>query len=278
MSGILYIVATPIGNLDDITIRALEVLRCCDVLAAEDTRRTSKLLERHGISKRMVSLHEHNEERVASGLVNQLKDGKSVALVSDAGTPLLSDPGYRLVRLAGEQGVKVAAVPGPSAITAALSVSGLPTNRFLFEGFMPAKAQQRKKRLEFLAFESRTLVFFEASHRIESFLADLEAVFGPERQAVVCRELTKTFETVKRGTVAELREWVAGDANQRKGEFVVLVKGAQSDSGEHLIKAVEMARALTEFMTTSQAARVAGRICDVSRREIYPFITEPSQD
>jgi len=278
MSGILYIVATPIGNLDDITIRALEVLGSCDVLAAEDTRRTSKLLDRHGISKRMVSLHEHNEERVALGLVSKLKEGKSVALVSDAGTPLLSDPGYRLVRLAGEQGVKVAAVPGPSAITAALSVSGLPTNRFSFEGFMPAKAPQRKKRLEFLAFESRTLIFFEASHRIESFLEDLEETFGPERQAVVCRELTKTFETVLRGTVRELRERVAGDANQRKGEFVVLVRGAESNSDEQLIKAIEMARALTEFMTTSQAARIAGRICDVSRREIYQFITDSSPD
>ena len=265
----LHVVATPIGNLEDISLRALDVLANADVVAAEDTRRSRQLLSRHGVDRSLVALHEHNEEKQAPQLVNRLLNGESVALVSDAGTPLLSDPGYRLVRLAVENGIEVVAVPGPSAITAALSVSGLPTDRFTFEGFLPAKATGRLKRLGALQGETRTLVFFESSHRIEACLADLEQAFGGDRQAAVCRELTKQFETVLRGSLAEIREQVENDANQRKGEFVVVVAGGEAQEGG-LTQAMELASILKEHVGASQAARIAARIHGVSRRDVYP--------
>ena len=277
----LYVVATPIGNLEDITLRALEVLASVDVIAAEDTRRSRVLLSRHGIERPMLALHEHNESQQAPALVRRLQKGESVALISDAGTPLLSDPGFRLVRLAAEAGLDVIAVPGPSAVTAALSVSGLPTDRFTFEGFLPSRQAARVRHLAGLAGEERTLVFFESSHRIAASLADLEAAFGSKRPAAVCRELTKQFETVLRGTLEEIRRAVEADDNQRKGEFVVLVGGCEASSDANLAHAVELASELKTHLGGSQAARVAAKIHGVSRRDVYAAIearSEPGTD
>ncbi|MGD8681453.1 MAG: 16S rRNA (cytidine(1402)-2'-O)-methyltransferase [Lysobacterales bacterium] len=267
--GRLYVVATPIGNLDDLTLRARSVLAEADVVAAEDTRHTRNLLARHGLDRPLVSLHEHNEDTQSANLVGRLEAGESVALVSDAGTPLISDPGYRLVRRAAEAGIEVVAVPGPSAVTAALSVSGLATDRFAFEGFLPSRSSARRKALTALQAESRTLVFFESSHRIRDCLEDLCDLFGPERPAAICRELTKQFETVLRGTLAELSRRVAEDADQRKGEFVLVVAGASTETAVGMAAALELARALQEHVGLSQAARIAAKFHGVSRRDVY---------
>jgi 16S rRNA (cytidine1402-2'-O)-methyltransferase len=265
----LYVVATPIGNLEDITRRALEVLSGVDLVAAEDTRRTRVLLTRHGLDKPLVSLQEHNERQKAPGLIGKIIEGASIALVSDAGTPLLSDPGYRLVSLAVAEGIEVVAVPGPSAITAALSISGLPTDRFTFEGFLPARQGARVKVLQRLNDETRTLVFFESSHRIQDCVADLCDVMGATRPVAVCREMTKQFETVLRGSLQEVKERIASDPDQRKGEFVIVVAGSENPSGDPLSEAIRLAKSLLEFLPASQAARVAARIHEVSRREVY---------
>lgn len=268
-TGCLYVVATPIGNLDDITLRALRVLSEATVIAAEDTRHSRALLARHGLDRRLVALHEHNEEQQAPRLVERMQRGETVALVSDAGTPLLSDPGYRLVGLAVAAGIDVLAVPGPSSVTAALSICGLPTDRFVFEGFLPARRAARVKALEGLRSEPRTVVLFESSHRIADCLADLEAVFGAERQAVICREMTKQFETVLRGSLAELGKLLGSDADQRRGEFVVVVAGCPGSPEEKLPEAIRLARELQPLIGASQAARTAARLLDVPRRAVY---------
>jgi 16S rRNA (cytidine1402-2'-O)-methyltransferase len=268
----LYVVATPIGNLEDITLRALSVLAEADIVAAEDTRHSRVLLSRHGIERKLVALHEHNEDKLAEQLVGKILGGESLALISDAGTPLLSDPGYRLVRLAAEAGIPVVPVPGASAVTAALSVAGLPTDRFVFEGFLPSKATARRKRLQSLAGEPRTLVFFESSHRIGECLADLAAAFGEDRPAAVCRELTKRFETVLRGTLAGIRGQVDSDPDQHKGEFVLVVGGSSVDFADGLEQALGLARALREHVGASQAARIAANLHGVSRRDVYRLL------
>jgi 16S rRNA (cytidine1402-2'-O)-methyltransferase len=265
----LYVVATPIGNLEDISLRALEVLAGVDLIAAEDTRRSRILMARHGLDKPLQSLQEHNEEQKAPRLVERLLKGESIALVSDAGTPLLSDPGFRFVALAAAAGIEVVTVPGPSSITAALSISGLPTDRFTFEGFLPSRHSARVKFLERLDTEPRTLVLFESSHRIQDSLSDMMEVFGAERLIAVCREMTKQFETVLRGTLAEVGGLIAADPNQRKGEFVLVVAGSEEDVGDRLVQALVLAKALLEFLPASQAARVAARIHQVPRREVY---------
>jgi 16S rRNA (cytidine1402-2'-O)-methyltransferase len=268
-AGTLHVVATPIGNLEDITLRAVRILSEVDLVAAEDTRRTRVLLDRHGIETRLVALHEHNEDQLAPRLVKRLVKGESLALVSDAGTPLLSDPGYRLVRLAGDEGINIRTVPGASAVTAALSVSGVATDRFAFEGFLPQRRSARLSRLESLRREQRTLLVFESSHRIVECLSDMENVLGGDREAAFCRELTKTFETVRRDSLAGLSRFVREDPQQRKGEIVVVISGAVVDEDERMENAMEMSRALLEFLSVSQAARVASRLCNVSRRELY---------
>jgi len=265
----LYVVATPIGNLEDITLRALDVLAAVDVIAAEDTRRTRVLMSRYSLDKPLLTLQEHNEDQKAPQLVERLCRGESIALVSDAGTPLLSDPGFRLVRLASEAGIEVVTVPGPSSITAALSISGLPTDRFTFEGFLPSRHSARVKCLAALKSEPRTLVFFESSHRIGESLKDLAEVFGEERAVALCREMTKQFETVLRGSLKEVGQRVNSDQNQRKGEFVLVVAGCQPDSDSGLDGALELARTLQEYLSASQAARVAARVHGVSRRKLY---------
>ena len=272
----LYVVATPIGNLEDITLRALEILAAVDLIAAEDTRRTRILMSRYSLDKPLLTLQEHNEEQKAPQLVERLCGGESVALVSDAGTPLLSDPGFRLVRLAAEAGIEVVTVPGPSSITAALSISGLPTDRFTFEGFLPSRHAARVKRLVTLKTERRTMVFFESSHRIQQSLGDLVEVFGAGRAVALCREMTKQFETVLRGSLEEVRQRVNNDPNQRKGEFVLVVAGCRPDIDAGYAQALELARALQEHLSASQAARVSAKLNGVSRRELYAELEKPA--
>jgi len=273
-SATLHVVATPIGNMDDITVRALKVLAAVDLIAAEDTRHTRTLLAHHGIDKSLVALHEHNEEQSAPHLVKKLSGGLSIALVSDAGTPLLSDPGFRLVRLAAAAGITIVAIPGASAVTAALSISGLATDRFLFEGFLPPKQFARIGLLESLRDEQRTVVFFESSHRIEACLRDMKSVLGRDRQVAICREMTKQFETVLRGNLAELCERVEGDPNQRKGEFVIVLAGGELEYSGAMSKALNLGRALQEYLSMSQASRVAAKVYDVSRREVYECLEQ----
>lgn len=275
-AGVLYVVATPIGNLADMTQRAIEVLGAVALVAAEDTRRSQVLLSHYGIATPLIALHEHNETALAPRLIERLLRGESIALVSDAGTPLVSDPGYRLLHLAIGQHIVVHPVPGASAVTAALSVAGLPTDRFVFEGFLPARKSARVARLESLRQESRTLVLFESSHRIIDSLHDLATVFGATRPAAVCRELSKRFETVLRGGLGELAERVAADHYQQKGEFVLVVGGASVDSETRLAAAVELALALQEHLPASKAAGVAARIHAVSRREVYRLVGHAS--
>lgn len=272
--GILYVVATPIGNMEDITLRALRVLAGCDFVAAEDTRRTRALLSRHGLARPLLALHEHNEEKQAPALVKRLVAGESASLVSDAGTPLLSDPGYRLVGLAIDSGVRVVPIPGPSSITAALSVSGLPTDRFSFEGFIPARKAARRRYLEQRASEPRTQLFFETGQRLAASLQDASSVFGRERNAVLCRELTKQFETILRGTLDEISQQVSEDPNQQKGEVVLLVAGHDSSHDKDFVAALELAAELREHVTSSQAARIAARIHGVPRRALYSALEE----
>jgi 16S rRNA (cytidine1402-2'-O)-methyltransferase len=268
--GALYVVATPIGNLADISRRAIEVLNRVDRIAAEDTRRTGRLLQHYGIQTPMLSLHEHNERELAVQLVEQLVQGLTLALVSDAGTPLISDPGYNLVRLAREAGLPVVPVPGASALIAALSVSGLPTDHFVFEGFLPSRQLARKARLEALRSESRTLVFYEASHRILECLKDMLVTFGVERRAVLARELTKQFETIRTGTLQDLLRWVGDDPNQQKGEFVILVE-AEPAGEAHAVdaEAERILNLLLDELPIKTAAKLAARITGLNKRALY---------
>lgn len=265
----LYVVATPIGNLADLSPRAQEVLRSVAAICAEDTRHTGQLLSHFGISRPLVALHDHNEEAMAERVVARLLGGESMAVVSDAGTPLVSDPGFRLVRAARAAGVKVSPVPGACAAIAALSVAGLPSDRFLFEGFLPAKAAARRERLQRLAGETGTLVFYESSHRIAESLADMAAAFGDERPAVVARELTKLFETVLDGTLAQLRAAVEADDNQRKGEFVVMVQGAADDEAAKIAEGRRLHARLKEHLPPSTAAKLAAELSGAPRKLLY---------
>jgi len=226
--GCLWVVATPIGHRDDLSARAIETLRAVAVIAAEDTRHSRPLLLHHGVATPLVALHDYNEREVVDALVARLQGGESVALISDAGTPLISDPGFRLVRAARAAGIRCAPVPGACAAIAALSVAGLPSDRFVFEGFLPAKAAARRSRLRELAGEPRTIIFYESSHRVAESLADMRDVFGAEREAVLARELTKMFETVLGEPLAALAARVAADPDQQRGEHVILVAGRGS--------------------------------------------------
>ena len=265
----LYVVATPIGNLADLSPRGQEVLRTVAAICAEDTRHTSQLLSHFGISRPLVALHDHNEEAIAERIVTRLVAGESLALVSDAGTPLVSDPGFRLVRAARAAGIKVSPVPGACAAIAALSVAGLPSDRFTFEGFLPAKASGRRERLQKLAGEVRTMVFYESSHRIAESLADMAAVFGGERSAVLARELTKLFETVLDGDLAGLLRQVEADDNQRKGEFVVMVQGAGDDVEARLTEGRRVYALLGEHLPPSTAAKLAAELTGAPRKALY---------
>ncbi len=274
-AGILYIVATPIGNLGDISARALEVLQKVDRIAAEDTRHSASLLRHFAIDTPMFALHEHNERHKAEQVLGLLQQGESLALISDAGTPLISDPGYFLVREAHRAGFRVVPVPGPSALIAALSACGLATDRFCFEGFLPAKSGARRRALEALAQEPRTLAFYETPHRIEESLADMAATLGEERPATLARELTKTFETIRHAPLGELCDWVAADPNQRRGEFVVLIQGAEAVSGEGLDEETQrIATLLAEELSVKQAASLAAKISGEKKNAIYKYLLE----
>ncbi len=267
--GTLHIVATPIGNLGDLSPRALETLRTVDAICAEDTRHTRQLLDHFGLQRPLQALHQHNEDAQAAQLVRRLLAGDSLALVSDAGTPLVSDPGFRLVRAARAAGVRVSPVPGACAAIAALSVAGLPSDRFVFEGFLPAKGGARRERLARLAGEPRTLMFYESAHRIEEALADMAAAFGPARPAVLARELTKLFETVLDGSLAELLARVQADPNQRRGEFVLVVEGAGDDADAALAEGRRLYARLSEHLPPSTAAKLAAELSGASRKALY---------
>ncbi len=266
----LYVVATPIGNLGDFSPRAVEVLQRVDLIAVEDTRHSGRLLQHFAIKTPMQALHEHNERTLADALLQKIESGQALALISDAGTPLVSDPGYHLVRLAREKGIRVIPVPGPCAAITALSAAGLPTDRFRFEGFLPAKSGARRQQLERLKQATLTLLFYESPHRIEDSLADMQTIFGGQRQGVLARELTKTFETIRSGTLAELSSWVTGDANQRKGEMVLLVQGAAvADPDDLDADAERVLKILLQDLPLKQAAALATEITGVRRKKLY---------
>ncbi len=267
-TGVLYVVATPIGNRADMSARAREVLAGVSVVAAEDTRHSALLLRELGLERPLVSLHEHNERARAAELVGRLRAGESVALISDAGTPLISDPGFLLLRAALEAGIDVSPIPGPSAVVAALSAAGLPCERFSFEGFLPARAIARRRRLEELAAESRTLVFYEAPHRIAACLADLAGACGAERRACVARELTKQFETFYRGSLGELAERARSDENMARGEAVIVVEGAAAVAADGA-KIDETLRVLLGFLPPSAAAAAAAKLTGTRRNDAY---------
>ncbi len=277
-SGTLWVVATPIGNREDWSPRAIAVLRSVAAIACEDTRHSGTLFAHFGIGTPTLALHEHNEREMADRLVARLVAGESLALVSDAGTPLLSDPGYRVVAAARRAGVRVSPVPGASALAAALSVAGLPTDRFAFEGFLPAKTGARRERLRALAGEPRTLVFYEARHRVQETLDDAVAEFGAGRPAVLARELTKIHETVLDGTLAELRDRVAADAEQRLGEIVLLIAGApeESDTDAILREGERVVRLLAAELPAGKAAKLAAAITGAPRNALYHLV-EPQK-
>lgn len=266
----LYIVATPIGNLADMTGRAIEVLKSVDLIAAEDTRHSSRLLQHFGIGTRMMSYHDFSEDYRVDSLLEKLSSGLSVALISDAGTPLISDPGYRLVVRARAAGITVVPVPGVCALTTALSVAGLPSDRFAFEGFVSAKRASRVKQFQEWLPEARTMIFYESPHRILECVEDMLTVFGPDRHVVLCRELTKTFETIHGDNLGDLLPWMQNDSNQQRGEFVVLIKGAEAPKSEEVdAEALRVLGILLEDLSVKQAASLAARITGVKKNLLY---------
>ncbi|MBH3437802.1 16S rRNA (cytidine(1402)-2'-O)-methyltransferase [Pseudomonas luteola] len=273
--GTLYIVATPIGNLEDISARALRILKEVSLIAAEDTRHSSRLLQHFGINTPLAACHDHNEREQGGRFINRLLEGESVALVSDAGTPLISDPGFHLVRQARAAQIPVVPVPGASAVIAALSAAGLPSDRFIFEGFLPAKATARRSRLDALKQEERTLIFYEAPHRLLESVEDLAAIMGGERIAVLARELTKTFETIKDAPLGELVEWIRSDSNQQRGECVLLISGYESPEKDSLPpETVRILNILLAEMPLKRAAALAAEITGERKNMLYQFALE----
>ena len=275
--GVLYVVATPIGNAGDISARALQTLREVDGVLAEDTRHSRRLLSVHGIETRLSPLHDHNERRVTTQVLRRLARGEHLALICDAGTPSISDPGLHVVRRVHQAGGEVRAIPGPCALVCALSVSGLPTDRFVFEGFLPARRAARRRRLESLRSEPRTLLFYEAPHRVEDTLDDLRDLFGGDRNAVLAKELTKVHETVQSGRLEELRDWLRIRSEHARGEFVIVVAGAAQECPS---SAADDARALLvellEALPVSRAVEIAGRVTRCERNLLYRMALEIS--
>lgn len=268
-AGILYIVATPIGNLEDISQRALVVLRTVKLIVAEDTRHSQRLLQHYGIQAELKSLHDHNERERVPAVIERLLAGDSVALISDAGTPLLSDPGYLLVKAAAEHEIVVSPVPGPSAITAALSAAGLPVQRFVFTGFLPPKQGARRAALEGFRNEHGVVVLFESTHRILELLEDINEVLGDARQLVLARELTKLHETFLRGAAGEILTRLRNDADQNRGEFVVLLAPAPQQTASEEISAEKCLRILLAELPLNQAVRLAVDITGIKRNRLY---------
>lgn len=275
LAGTLFVVATPIGNLQDMSPRALQVLKDVQLIAAEDTRHSARLMQHFGIGTPMTACHDHNERGKGERLVERLLAGDDIALISDAGTPLISDPGYHLVRQAREAGVKVSPVPGACALIAALSAAGMPSDRFAFEGFLPAKAHGRRQRLQSLAAEDRTWMIYEAPHRLLECLQDMQQVLGNERRVLLARELTKTFETLYAAPLAELVAWVAADSDQQRGECVLVVEGApQPDAdvvGDEALRVLDL---LLAEMPVKRAAKLASEITGVRKNLLYQIALE----
>ncbi|MGJ8686019.1 MAG: 16S rRNA (cytidine(1402)-2'-O)-methyltransferase [Spongiibacteraceae bacterium] len=267
----LYVIATPIGNLGDMVPRALEILQSVSIIAAEDTRHSRPLLQHFNIDTPLIAYHDHSSEAELERLLVRLRAGESVALISDAGTPLVSDPGYRFIDAAHKENIRVIPVPGACALVAALSAAGLPSNRFAFEGFFPPKQHGRLALLQTLRREPRTLIFYEAPHRLLASLRDIEAVMGPGRQLVLARELTKMFETVKRLPAAEMVEWVAGDSNQQRGECVVLISGCDEKAQLLSDAAISTLDVLRQELPLKQAAALAAKICGVKKNQLYKY-------
>ncbi|MDP2152937.1 MAG: 16S rRNA (cytidine(1402)-2'-O)-methyltransferase [Methylotenera sp.] len=276
--GILYVVATPIGNLQDITLRALDTLKAVDAIAAEDTRHTSGLLSHFGISKKLIAVHEHNEHQSAEKLLSQLNAGESIALVTDAGTPGISDPGAVVVDLVRKAGVKVVPVPGVSAVIAALSASGIMQNGFLFHGFLPASGAARRKVLEALKTQTVTLVIYEAPHRIVDSIADMCAVLGGERRITFARELTKTFETIYSCNLSNAVAWLEADTNQQRGEFVLLIEAAAAKDAEEMPEeTVRILKLLLAELPLKQAVKLATEITHEKKNVLYEFALQLKQ-
>ena len=273
--GTIYLVATPIGNLEDMSPRALRTLAEVDLIAAEDTRHSARLLRHFGIDTPVTAYHEHNEREKAKELVIQASAGKNLALISDAGTPLVNDPGYHLVRVARDAGIALVPVPGACAAITALSVSGLPADTFLFLGFPPAKSGTRKNYFTAKSRLGATLIFYESPHRIVESLVDMRQAFGDERNAVVARELTKKFETIRSGTLAELVDWIGSDTNQQKGEFVVLVQGVCADADAEIDEATErLLLQLAEELPPKKAAAITAEYFGLRRNRLYEYLLE----
>jgi len=267
--GCLWVVATPIGHRDDLSARAIETLRAVAVIAAEDTRHSRPLLVHHNIDTPLIALHEHNERDAVDAVVRRMQGGDAVALISDAGTPLISDPGFRLVRAARAAGIRCIPVPGACAAIAALSVAGLPSDRFVFEGFLPPKAAARRSRLQELASDARTLIFYESSHRVAESLADMRDVFGADREAVLARELTKLFETVLGAPLAALAARVVADPDQQRGEHVILVAGRGEEADAKLAEGQRVFAILREELPPAKAAKLAAAISGAPRKSLY---------
>ncbi|OOF44132.1 16S rRNA (cytidine(1402)-2'-O)-methyltransferase [Rodentibacter rarus] len=273
LSGILYIVATPIGNLKDITQRALDTFSQVDLIAAEDTRHSGLLLSHYGIKKPFFALHDHNEQEKAAVLVEKLKQGKHIALISDAGTPLISDPGFHLVRQCREAGIAVVPLPGACAAITALCASGIASDRFCFEGFLPAKSKARRDKLEKVAEEERTLIFYESTHRILDTLADMQEVLGEARYVVLARELTKTWETIVGDTVVNLRQWLSEDPNRTKGEMVLIVEGKtkQESEAEFSPLAIKALTLMAQELPLKKAAAIVAELYGYKKNALYQF-------
>jgi 16S rRNA (cytidine1402-2'-O)-methyltransferase len=271
----LYIVPTPIGNLGDITQRALSVLQSVDLIAAEDTRHTGLLLQHFAINARLFALHDHNEQQKSEVLLARLREGQSIALVSDAGTPLINDPGYHLVRTCREAGIRVVPLPGPCAAIAALSAAGLPSDRFCYEGFLPAKSKGRRDALKALEQEPRTIIFYESTHRLLDSLDDICAVLGEARYVVLAREITKTWESIHGAPIGELAAWVKEDENRRKGEMVLIVEGFKAQSDDELpADALRTLALLQTELPLKKAAALAAEIHGVKKNALYKYALE----
>ncbi|QFT55977.1 16S rRNA (cytidine(1402)-2'-O)-methyltransferase [Microbulbifer sp. THAF38] len=268
--ALLYIVATPIGNLADMVPRAIEVLQCADLVAAEDTRHSQRLFSHFNIETPLMAYHDHSDDKRTGQILQRLEQGQTVALISDAGTPLISDPGYRLVREARERDIRVVPIPGACAFVAALSAAGLPSDRFSFEGFLPAKAGPRERALQELAGDNRTLVFYEAPHRVADTLQAMAEIFGTEREAVIAREVSKAFETFQLMPLGELVDWVRSDSNQQRGEIVLLVRGAERRRDTELdAEAQRVMTLLLAELPPKKAAAIAAEITGVNKKTLY---------
>ncbi len=276
--GVLYVVATPIGNLKDITLRAIEMLKACDRILVEDTRQSQKLLQEYGIVKPMLTIHEHNEKKEIEKIYRLLCSGESLCLISDAGTPLISDPGFHLVRTLKDQGIIVVPIPGACALISALSVSGLATDAFVFLGFLPSKTTQRQEKLKALMEEKKTLIFYESPHRIIDSIMDMAHVLGGHRKATIARELTKHFETIRQDTLENLIEWIKCDKEQTLGEFVVCVEGLQISLDESEALSLDEQYWLDELKShvpPSALAQILARYFDKNKKRYYSkLITE----